>query len=631
MDIIFKEAEHSYFRGDIRYSGITSLLGKYKPKKDWDKIAENYSKKGVDHVLKGLSKNWQIPLKQAKEMWEEEFLQAANPKDWVRMMWKKKSNIALESGSFFHNYMEILESKTANYNPIVNGEKHSLDLSILTPGTYLELMCFSHLHHICGQADKMILYEDNSFSLRDYKGLALDTPILTGTGWKTMGELTYGDKVYDRNGELTEIQHISKLHENPCYKIKFDTNDELIADHEHKWVVYFTRGSGKYYKEVEKIFTTEELYVYLQNTKRISETIPKIKCVKLADSEDIILPIDPYVLGVWLGDGTKSSGKITQVSEAVWDELNYRGYELSLNHERFQEDKTGETKTLFGLQTKLRKLGLLNNKHIPDIYFTASYSQRLDLLRGFMDADGYYNKCRKRFVASTTQKWQANSFHKLISSLGWKCSILETYTCCTNCEDTSKKKAWDVCFNAVENPFLTRNKSCIQERGVKRDTHTYRSIKSIERVDTVITKCISVKSETETYLAGYGLITTHNTSLTIDIEPKTFYSKGSKKRVAEHYLSPISHLTTNNYITYCLQLSCYAYMLELYGYKCKDLWIDHVIWEYEKPSYKLKKGELVIGEEPEFNRIKVYKRTDSIRANYLKPEVKALFNQHKNS
>ena len=290
MDIIFKEAEHSYFRGDIRYSGITSLLGKYKPKKDWDKIAENYSKKGVDHVLKGLSKNWQIPLKQAKEMWEEEFLQATNPKDWVRMMWKKKSNIALEAGSFFHNYMEILESKTANYNPIVNGEKHSLDLSILTPGTYLELMCFSHLHHICGQADKMILYEDNSFSLRDWK-----------------------------------------------------------------------------------------------------------------------------------------------------------------------------------------------------------------------------------------------------------------------------------------------------------------------------------------------------TSKTIDIEPKTFYSKGSKRRVAEHYLSPISHLTTNNYITYCLQLSCYAYMLELYGYKCKDLWIDHVIWEYEKPSYKLKKEELVIGEEPEFNRIKVYKRTDSIRANYLKPEVKALFNQHKNS
>lgn len=55
----------------------------------------------------------------------------------------------------------------------------------------------------------------------------------------------------------------------------------------------------------------------------------------------------------------------------------------------------------------------------------ASYQQRLDLLRGLMDTDGYYHESRKRFVMGTTQKWQAEDLLRLVSTLGIKATVFE--------------------------------------------------------------------------------------------------------------------------------------------------------------------------------------------------------------
>lgn len=61
-------------------------------------------------------------------------------------------------------------------------------------------------------------------------------------------------------------------------------------------------------------------------------------------------------------------------------------------------------RTIYGLREKLSKIGVLNNKHIPVDYLLASYEQRLDLLRGLMDTDGFFHKRRKRFVMETSQE-----------------------------------------------------------------------------------------------------------------------------------------------------------------------------------------------------------------------------------
>lgn len=163
----FTEADHRYTHEDEPYQGVTSLIDKYKPPKDWDAIAQKYADKGIDHVMKGFAKSFAISKKQAYELWADEF---DGTSEFVRKIWNLKSKLSLDSGSFFHNYKELIDSKQdrTSYNPVSNGEKHARDLSKLENNTtYLELMCFSHLYKVCGQADK-IIYTD-TISCRDYK------------------------------------------------------------------------------------------------------------------------------------------------------------------------------------------------------------------------------------------------------------------------------------------------------------------------------------------------------------------------------------------------------------------------------------------------------------------------------
>lgn len=110
------------------------------------------------------------------------------------------------------------------------------------------------------------------------------------------------------------------------------------------------------------------------------------------------LPLDPYIFGTWLGDGSSRSLAITTMDEVIkqaWDN-EFQDY---FCRQTIKEGNKASTysytqhlpgKGSEGLQ-KLVTLGVKNNKHIPDIYMTASIDQRLQLLAGLVDTDGYYN------------------------------------------------------------------------------------------------------------------------------------------------------------------------------------------------------------------------------------------------
>ena len=163
--------------------------------------------------------------------------------------------------------------------------------------------------------------------------------------------------------------------------------------------------------------TGKEIFDYYETGTKLRL---KIKCSSLHLS-DIELPIDPYVLGVWLGDGNKHCGTITQMNPKVWEEIRKRGYHVG---DDLTKNKNANTRTVFGLYKQLRENGLLKNKHSPLVFLRASHQQRLDLLRGFMDADGHFNRGRKRCIMETTQLWQAQDTMKLVSSLGYKPTFL---------------------------------------------------------------------------------------------------------------------------------------------------------------------------------------------------------------
>jgi hypothetical protein len=500
---------------------------------------------------------------------KEDFLER---KQEVLDEWAEKREASCLRGSAIHKNLELghLAGDTKELQYLgLGGVFNTNTTNQIAPGVqavYPELL-LSRISpdgelRIAGQAD-LIIIDGFDVYILDYKGLDLNTPILTTQGFKLLKDINKDDIIFDKDGKETRIKNISEIHNNPCYKIIFDSGEEIIADHEHRWLISFRKGTGKYQ---EKVLTTEELKesLDLYKEKKNAYYLPKIINTKPLDRKDVDLPIDPYILGYWLGDGTSVAGSITAENENFWKEVENRGY-------KYGEDISGinrtELRTIFGLRTQLNNLNLINNKHIPNCYLLASYNQRLELLRGFMDADGYYNSKRKRFVMATTREYQADYLVTLLATLGVKPSKIYAKKYCNDKEFDG----WDVCFTMKDNPFLIRNQDNIE--CPKTDKSSFRVIKSVELIDTVPTKCLEVDSPSHTFLIGYSLMPTHNTNK--EIKMKSYFDRKTKR--SQMMVYPLNNLEDTNFWHYTLQLSTYAWMIEKIDprFKIKSLTLIH--------------------------------------------------------
>ena len=164
-------------------------------------------------------------------------------RDEILAEWAEKREISCIRGTKIHEQHELghLDGITPEIQQLGLGGsfKPRVDNNIVLgeQGVYPELL-LSYVSEdnklrLAGQADLVIVDGDSVYIL-DYKGLPLDTPILTTTGFKKLADLTKKDIIFDRDGNETNINNISEIHNNPCYKITFDNGEEIVADHEHK-------------------------------------------------------------------------------------------------------------------------------------------------------------------------------------------------------------------------------------------------------------------------------------------------------------------------------------------------------------------------------------------------------------
>jgi intein/homing endonuclease len=509
---------------------------------------------------------------------------------YILKSWKKTNKDSLNKGSSYHDEREqaALNAEfaknpfTKNILPIIKNNEwidvHTnqsiIDLNNIEPGYYPEMIL--HYDMFCGRADK-VWFEDIGrdklgFWIDDYKGLSLDTPIATTLGWKTIETLNKSDIIFDGNGLPTNILNISDIHNNPCYEITLDTNDKIVADHEHKWVITRRNYLGNYY-DIE--MTTDNLFNYLQMTKSNKKRDPlRIKCTNSLQLPDVNLPIDPYVLGVWLADGNSHVNTISNPDQRIWDEILKRGYLISENHSK--NNNKCRSHTIFGIHKYLKELNLLRNKHIPDIYLRSSETQRLNLLRGFMDGDGYFNKLRKRAVMNTTNPLQAENLSELASSLGFKPTIIKTKT---SGFGKSNIDTWNICFSPNINPFLIRNNEYTNVISKVKKPNSliknYRYITTINPIKTVPTKCLEVDSPSHTYLAGKNLIKTHNTNKALNFDNEY-----------QNLKYPLSHLADCNWNHYRIQLSFYIWILIQYGYHYMGSKLTHCVQNPDDLTWK---------------------------------------------
>jgi hypothetical protein len=335
--------------------------------------------------------------------------------------------------------------------------------------------------------------------LIDAKGLALSTPIPTPAGWTTMSQLRTGDVIFDRHGQPCQVTGKSKIHLKPCRRLRFDDGSEIICDEDHRWLV--RSGRSKY--ERWQVATVTDLANTLSHSSgRHQHRVPVAGPLELPN---VVLPVDPYVFGAWLGDGTAATGTITKPDQELFDLIAARGYRVGPDisgHDRCQ------SRTVYGLRTDLRRAGLLGHKAVPDVYLRGSIEQRLDLLRGLMDTDGTVNKIRHQAVFVSVDKAFAYSVRELVHSLGERCNIAETKGHGFGREVTSWKVSWRP---QRHNPFALHRKASLISLAA-RLTSRRRVIVGADQTLTVPTQCITVDSPDQTYLCGEQMIPTHNTN-----------------------------------------------------------------------------------------------------------------------
>lgn len=366
------------------------------------------------------------------------------------------------------------------------------------------------------------------------KALALDTPVATPSGWSTMGELRPGDAVYNEMGTACRVVWVSPvMYDRPCYRLVFSDGEGVLADAKHEWWTFDykereslrkrtpefrarrrgkrpLRGTGKRpdlavansNREHELlpppaggIRTTEEIFGSLKHRGRTNHAIrvqPGIVC------GEANLPVDPYVLGAWLGDGTSSQGAITTADEEVISEIRSRGHEVRKRTHKYAYG-------IPGLFARLRDLGVANNKHIPSLYLRASETQRLDLLRGLMDTDGTADKDGCCEFDSTSREI-IEGVRELLVSLGMKANVREGRAR-LNGRDCGPK--YRIMFTTSRKVFcLTRKLT--RQNGKERGVQDWRMIESVEPVESVPVRCIQVDSPSSLFLAGRAMIPTHN-------------------------------------------------------------------------------------------------------------------------
>jgi hypothetical protein len=409
------------------------------------------------------------------------------------------------------------------------------------------------------------------------KALALDTPLPTPSGWTTMGAVKAGDWLIGRDGKPTRVTAATRvMHGHDCYDVQFTDGSTITADADHLWLTEDRRAwrsarlarLGKHPQTIfPEVRTTAEIAATLKESVGPSGLTSNHAVANCApfDLPDADLPIPPYTLGAWLGDGTARKAEITSADPEVIARIEADGFrvrkaghhnpyawrmaftrevpELLSFRSRYATQRTcshacgaawrasggrrsmqcgrcgsrisgtGElcrpcwvaTNTFVGA---LKSLGIYGDKRIPGIYLRASERQRRELLAGLLDTDGYCGKNGGVELGVTIPRL-AHGVRELVSSLGYSSQIREKPVMWKGSRSST---CYTVSFTPPDKVFsLTRKAE--RQNAAKGVIALRRLITDVRPVPSVPVRCIQVDNADKLYLAGPTAIPTHNTVL----------------------------------------------------------------------------------------------------------------------
>ena len=361
------------------------------------------------------------------------------------------------------------------------------------------------------------------------KCMGVDTPIILYNGKiKMVQDIKIGDQLMGDDSTPRNVLSLSRGREQ-LYRINQIKGDDYIVNESHILslrVSYCDKNSiiinNKKYKQGEVVDIPLKDYLKLSTNK-----IKQLKGYKVPVTfREKEIPFDPYLLGLWLGDGTSSKTDITNQDSTIIKYLIEKLPEYKC-HLFYSEDGytyriNADKITFHFIRRQLKKLNVFNNKHIPDIYIYNSRKHQLSLLAGLIDSDGYYDKKGKGYEIIQKNKTLSDGILYLCRSLGFGAYQKECKKSCKTSKGKFTGTYYRIHFSGEgieEIPCLIPRKKAEPRRQVKNVLNTGIKLEKLEFGDYYGFEI----DGNHRYILGDTTVT-HNTS-TILAVAKEIYEK----------------------------------------------------------------------------------------------------------
>ena len=441
------------------------------------------------------------------------------PNDIINLL---KSEVANYEKKFVLNNQLSESRATDNIRDLIKELKEEPEVGCPLQGDIFNTICRG------GRKGKMYL---RSAGTSVGKAAPNYTKIPTPNGWTTVGEIKVGDYLFDRHGKPTKVLAVYPQKEKKqVYKVYFKSGRIAECCNEHLWSYYSNLND----RAPNKLITST-LQEIIDNPKGLQNkdgsyrwSVPICEPVQYTEKK---YSIDPYVMGLILGDGsfrynkrnkafTFSSTDIELVG-SIKERMRYKKYKKNSGKNynwTFESDY--EDHNNVWVEDILKNYPELwqtksENKFIPQDYLFGSIKQRFDLLSGLLDTDGHISKSGGRISFTTVSQALRDNVIELCESLGMTCSYLvdkrtEKYTTgeCYRVDIKAKPEVKRYMFKLKRKREIVEKYLSNNKRKERRDRDAIVKIEATGKYTDMT--CFYVDNEEHLFLMN-DFITTHNT------------------------------------------------------------------------------------------------------------------------
>ncbi len=343
------------------------------------------------------------------------------------------------------------------------------------------------------------------------KALSLDTKLYTEDGYTTIADVKVGDMIFGADGDLAQVTKKSEIFHKPMYKITLEDGRTLKVSEDHiNSVVHKENVNNNATHTRKDLYTHELLELPLQHVRSrkrkgkpdytSKENLLFVENNRPLRYKEKSLPIDPYTLGLLLGDGSMKKDGSVVLHAHIDDMVEYLPH-IPYGLGSYYVDKRNgvvASQVIKGLSAAVRELGVNTHgdyKFIPPEYLVGSIEQRLELLKGLLDTDGSIQKNGRIDFCSNSEQL-VDGVSSLVRSLA----------------GTTKKRRVGKAFR-IE--IWIEYVAFRLKRKATRSKHRNKpllAITSIEPIALVPSQCIAIDNKDHQFIAG-EYFRTHNTGV----------------------------------------------------------------------------------------------------------------------